>query len=58
LKDIVSIFDNREFEKLEGVLSRKDRAFADISEMIEKQIQRTRTEESSTKKYNTFILAY
>ena len=49
LKDIVSIFDNREFEKLEGILDRKDKAFSDISEMIEKQVQRTRTEESSPK---------
>jgi Na+/phosphate symporter len=49
LKDIASIFDNREFEKLEGILSRKERAFADITEMIEKQVQRTRTEESSPK---------
>jgi phosphate/sulfate permease len=49
LKDIVSIFDNREFEKLEGILTRKERAFEDISEMIHKQIVRTRTEESSPK---------
>lgn len=49
LKDIVSIFDNREFEKLSDVLVRKQKAFEDISVMIEKQIQRTRTEESSPK---------
>ena len=49
LKDIVSIFDNREFEKLEGILTRKEKAFEDISEMIQKQILRTRTEESSPK---------
>ncbi len=49
LKDIVSIFDNREFEKLEGILERKEKAFEDISEMIHKQIVRTRTEESSPK---------
>jgi phosphate/sulfate permease len=49
LVDIVSIFDNKEFEKLEGILVRKDKAFEDISAMIEKQIQRTRTEESSPK---------
>lgn len=49
LVDIVSIFDNKEFEKLEGILIRKDKAFEDISAMIEKQIKRTRTEESSPK---------
>jgi phosphate/sulfate permease len=49
LKDIVTIFEKREFEKLEEILVRKDRAFGDISAMIEKQITRTRTEESSPK---------
>jgi len=49
LKDIVSIFDNREFERLDNILVRKNKAFADISAMIAKQIQRTRTEESSPK---------
>jgi phosphate/sulfate permease len=49
LVDIVSIFENKEFERLEGILARKDKAFEDISAMIEKQIQRTRTEESSPK---------
>jgi Na+/phosphate symporter len=49
LVDIVSIFDSKEFEKLEEVLVRKEKAFADISAMIEKQVQRTRTEESSPK---------
>ena len=49
LGDIVSIFHNQEFEKLEDILARKDKVFEDISTMIEKQIQRTRTEESSPK---------
>jgi len=49
LVDIQSIFNNREFEKLENILERKTKAMEDISEMIEKQIQRTRTEESSPK---------
>jgi phosphate/sulfate permease len=49
LVDIVSIFDNKEFERLEDILVRKEKAFADISAMIEKQVQRTRTEESSPK---------
>ena len=49
LVDIVSIFDSQEFERLKDVLVRKERAFSDISAMIDKQIQRTRTEESSPK---------
>jgi phosphate/sulfate permease len=49
LKDIQSIFKNREFEKLEDILVRKERAFNDISDMIQDQIKRTRTEESSPK---------
>jgi phosphate/sulfate permease len=49
LEDVQSIFDNREFEKLESILFRKKRAFSDIAEKIEKQIERTRSEESSPK---------
>ncbi|AVI50368.1 phosphate:sodium symporter [Pukyongia salina] len=49
LKDIETIFKNREFEKLEDILIRKERAFSDINAMIETQITRTRTEESSPK---------
>ncbi|KAA3618500.1 MAG: inorganic phosphate transporter [Flavobacterium sp.] len=49
LLDIESIFKNREFERLEDILIRKERAFSDINEMIETQITRTRTEESSPK---------
>ncbi len=49
LVDIEDIFDTKEFERLEGILARKDKAYADISAMIEKQIQRTRNEESSPK---------
>jgi phosphate/sulfate permease len=49
LLDIQSIFENREFDKLEDILIRKEKAYADISEMIEKQIKRTRDEESSPK---------
>ena len=49
LSDIVSTFDKREFEKLQGILKRKEKAFEDISAMIHKQIVRTRTEESSPK---------
>lgn len=47
--DVKAIFDNREFHKLEGIIKRKEKAFKDISSMIEKQITRTRTVESSPK---------
>lgn len=49
MDNIQSIFDNREFERLDEVLNRKKRAFTEISDKIEKQINRTRTEESSPK---------
>ncbi|MBZ0326192.1 MAG: inorganic phosphate transporter [Altibacter sp.] len=49
MDNIQSIFDNREFERLDEVLNRKKRAFTEISDKIEKQIDRTRTEESSPK---------
>ena len=55
LKDIVSIFDNREFEKLDNILERKEKALVDITEMIDKQIQRTRTEESSPKNTTLYL---
>ena len=49
IADIKIIFDNREFHKLEGIILRKERAFKDIYGMIERQITRTRTVESSPK---------
>ncbi|RFN59511.1 inorganic phosphate transporter [Marixanthomonas ophiurae] len=47
--DIESIFQNREIEKIENVLDKKQELFEFVSEKIEKQIARTRTEESSPK---------
>lgn len=47
--DIKEIFDTREFHKLQGIILRKERAFKDIYGMIERQITRTRTVESSPK---------
>ena len=47
--DIESIFQNREIEKIEMVLDKKQELFEYVSEKIEKQIARTRTEESSPK---------
>ncbi len=47
--DIEDIFKNREIEKIEMVLDKKQELFEYVSEKIEKQIARTRTEESSPK---------
>ncbi|MBG27081.1 MAG: phosphate:sodium symporter [Croceibacter sp.] len=47
--DIESIFQNREIEKIEMVLDKKQELFEYVSEKIEKQIARTGTEESSPK---------
>ncbi|RMA66245.1 inorganic phosphate transporter [Ulvibacter antarcticus] len=49
LVEIESIFTNREIEKIGDVLKKKDVLFAFVSKKIEKQIARTRTEESSPK---------
>jgi len=55
LKDIESIFRYRDFDRLEDVLLKKEEAYHNISEMIEKQITRTRTEESSPKNTNLYF---
>jgi len=47
--DIEHIFKNREIEKIEDILDKKQELFEFVSEKIEKQIARTRTEESSPK---------
>ena len=49
LNDIEIIFKNREFEKIGNVLVRKQKAFDYLAMKIDKQINRTRTEESSPK---------
>jgi phosphate/sulfate permease len=49
LVEIETIFKNREFEKIGKVLNKKEALFQYVSEKIEKQIARTRTEESSPK---------
>ena len=43
------IFQTRTFEKIQSILIRRDELFKIISEKIEKQVARTRTEESSPK---------
>ncbi len=49
LVDITKTFENRNFEKLIQILSKKQHLFNHVSESIEKQINRIRTEESSAK---------
>ncbi len=49
LNDIEIIFKTREFEKIGEVLVRKQKAFDYLAMKIDKQINRTRTEESSPK---------
>lgn len=49
LKEIEDIFHNKEFEKIGNVLAQKNEIFTSLSNKIQKQIDRTRTEESSPK---------
>ena len=49
LEEIESIFDHKDFRRIEHVLSGKDRLLEDVTELIEKQINRIRTTESSPK---------
>ncbi|CAM3362361.1 inorganic phosphate transporter [Aequorivita lipolytica] len=47
--EIEDIFNKKEFQRIGKVLNRKEEIFASLSNKIEKQIARTRTEESSPK---------
>ncbi|MCL6274455.1 inorganic phosphate transporter [Muricauda sp. 2012CJ35-5] len=47
--DTQNIFQSRTFEKIGGILTSKDEMFDLVSDKIEKQVARTRTEESSPK---------
>lgn len=49
LNEIEDIFHKKEFERIGKVLNKKEEIFASLSNKIEKQIARTRTEESSPK---------
>ncbi|TQI69473.1 phosphate transporter family protein [Gramella sp. Hel_I_59] len=49
LTEIEVIFNNREFQDISGVVAKKEIVLQRISEKIEKQVSRTRTEESSPK---------
>lgn len=47
--EIEEIFNDRKFDRISFVLDKKEAIFAVLSEKIDKQIDRTRTEESSPK---------
>lgn len=47
--DTKTAFDSRSFEQIGSILNRKDEVFNILSEKIQKQVERTRTEESSPK---------
>jgi Na+/phosphate symporter len=49
LNEIENIFHKKEFQRIKNVLNKKEEILASISNKIEKQIARTRTEESSPK---------
>ena len=54
-KEIEEIFHKKEFEKIGRVLDRKEEIFASLSNKIEKQVARTRTEESSPKNTSLYF---
>jgi len=49
LSEIEEIFNSRKFDRISYVLDKKQEIFDSLSEKIQKQIERTRTEESSPK---------
>ncbi len=49
LKEIEVVFNERKFDKIENIVAHKDEILAKLSDKIEKQVKRTRTEESSPK---------
>ncbi len=46
---IKTVFDQREFNKLNGIINEKQELFTIVNDKINKQVARTRTEESSPK---------
>ncbi|RKR14606.1 phosphate/sulfate permease [Maribacter vaceletii] len=57
--DTQIVFENRSFEEIESIVKHKNNLFNLVSEKIEKQVARTRTEESSPKNttlYFTLLL--
>ncbi|AVR44937.1 phosphate:sodium symporter [Christiangramia fulva] len=49
LEEIEEVFNERKFDKIENIIAHKEVVLARLSEKQEKQISRTRTEESSPK---------
>lgn len=49
LNEIEDIFHKKEFQRIKNVLNKKEEIFESLSDKIQKQIARTRTEESSPK---------
>ncbi|MCB0464853.1 MAG: inorganic phosphate transporter [Aequorivita sp.] len=49
LNEIEDIFHKKEFQRIKNILNKKEEIFESLSNKIEKQIARTRTEESSPK---------
>ncbi len=47
--NIKAVFDSREFKKLDSIISEKQELFTIVNDKIDKQVARTRTEESSPK---------
>ena len=51
-KEIIDVFMSRKFERISFIIAQKEELVSFISEKIDAQIDRTRTEESSPKKHN------
>lgn len=49
LQETCDTFDSRSFDSIAGILNQREEMFGMVSEKIEKQVARTRTEESSPK---------
>lgn len=49
LNEIITIFDSKSFEEIKNVIDKNDAITLTIQDKIQKQIERTRTEESSPK---------
>ncbi len=55
LTEIADVFDSGKFERISYVLSRREEIITQISDKIHKQIERTRTEESSPKNTSLYF---
>ncbi len=49
LDKVSDVFENRTFDRLDGILIEKQELLNDVSESIEKQVARIRTDETSPK---------